>query len=504
MTKQLQPHGATDLGPVQLRTPGLRGTAQLLSRPAGPALLGAAAAEAPTGLPPRLAAALERSGVRQLHAVEVSNLRLDQPTLVAGPVTEPIQLMVRRPEPAAELAEETGMVALSTDPQGVLRWHLGEPPDDAGHVAFSVPATVDDGAGDGQALLGGLGRLLIHVLTFPIGQIAGRLASRVIRDWEGGKRPPRVRPVTPDNYTTGFAGQMTAGDWSRLAGGRALLWVHGTFSQTESGFGAMPRDTMAGLHAAYEGRMFGYDHPTVGFSPNENVDTLLAICRAGLRSLPVDALDLDIVCHSRGGLVSRLLTEQATAGQPLRVGKIVFVAAPNAGTQLCDTRYMGKLIDRYTNLLALVPNPVVDALETVIELVKTVAVATVDRLPGLHAMCPAAHGGEFLAELNKAPQVSVPYFALGSNYEPPAGIKAMIWGQDELMDEVFRRDTVHGLEPVGNDLVVPTASVWDLGNGASFPVVQRESWDPDRSVNHSGFFTDSASMDRLSTWLTQS
>jgi pimeloyl-ACP methyl ester carboxylesterase len=351
-------------------------------------------------------------------------------------------------------------------------------------------------------LLGGLGRVLVHVLTFPVSGIAGRLASRVIRDWEGGARPAQIRPVTPDDYAAHFVGEMTSDDWVRLAGGRCLLWVHGTFSQTESGFGAIGRNTMAALHAAYQGRMFGYDHPTVGFSPAENVDRLVALVRAGLRSQPVDALDVDIVCHSRGGLVSRLLAERAPVDQPLRVGKVVFVASPNAGTQLCDGRHMSQLIDRYTNLLSIVPNPVSDAFQALIELLKTLTVSTVDRLPGLHAMCPAPDG-DFLADLNKSPRVTARYYALGANYEPQPGIRELTWGRDGMMDQVFRRDTVHGLEAVANDLVVPTASVWDLGNGGSFPFVQRESWGPDRSIDHSGFFRDPASMDLVTTWLTE-
>ena len=71
------------------------------------------------------------------------------------------------------------------------------------------------------------------------------------------------------------------------------------------------------------------------------------------------------------------------------------------------------------------------------------------------------------------------------------------------MDLVFRRDTAHGEEAVANDLVVPTASVWDLGDGTPFPLAERESWTGDRAVDHLGYFTDRRSMDRLSTWLTQ-
>jgi hypothetical protein len=549
MTKPLHPAASTRIGAVELRTPGLRGTVRLRSAevgsgPGGPGLggpglggpgsgglgsrgpgltdaglagAGAAAgglADGTEGLPQGLAEALERSGVRWLDTVELSDLRLDQPAPgAAEPVSRPIQLLVGAPtveEPAAPApAEAAGMVALTTDDLGVLRWRIGTVPPGGGQVMFELPATVAGGPADGgpsaaePALFGGLGKLLVHVLTFPLGGLAGQLASRVIRSWEGRARPPRLRPFGPQNYAAPFAGVLTSDDWSRLAAGPALLFVHGTFSQADSGFGAIPVGTVAALHAQYDGRVFAFDHPTVGASPNENVDSLLQLCRQGLAALPVDALDVDIVCHSRGGLVSRLLAERASREQPVRVRKVVFVASPNGGTQLCDTRHMTDLIDRYTNLLALIPNPAVAAFEAVVELVKTVAASTVDRLDGLHAMCPSPTG-EFLTDLNKDPQVTVPYFGLGSDYEPPPGLKTLAWGRDGVMDVIFRRDTVHGLEAIANDLVVPTAGVWDLGGDTPFPFAEHVSWGRDRAIDHSGYFADPQSMDRLSTWLTRS
>ena len=60
------------------------------------------------------------------------------------------------------------------------------------------------------------------------------------------------------------------------------------------------------------------------------------------------------------------------------MGRVVFVAGPNAGTILADADHLGDLVDRYTNLLAFFPdNEVTDVLEGVITVVKQLAVGAV-------------------------------------------------------------------------------------------------------------------------------
>ena len=104
-------------------------------------------------------------------------------------------------------------------------------------------------------------------------------------------------------------------------------------------------------------------------------------------------LDLDIVAHSRGGLVGRVMAEKQSelslGSRTVNARKLVFVAAPNAGTILTDAKYLGDLIDTYTNLLNFLPDTgVVEVIEGVITVMKQLAVGTLKGLDGLQAMLP--------------------------------------------------------------------------------------------------------------------
>src|SRR5262249_55439551 len=176
----------------------------------------------------------------------------------------------------------------------------------------------------------------------------------------------------------------------------------------------LPKEFVEALHRAYNGRVFAFDHHTLSHDPKQNVNWLLEQMPDGT------ALDLDIVCHSRGGLVSRLLAEKQSelvlGGRTIRVGKIVFVGSPNGGTILADASHMGDLIDTYTNLLNFLPdNGVTEVLDGVITVAKQLAVGAAKGLPGLQSMRP---GGDFAKWLNAGPRGDTRYFALASNFTP--------------------------------------------------------------------------------------
>jgi triacylglycerol esterase/lipase EstA (alpha/beta hydrolase family) len=146
---------------------------------------------------------------------------------------------------------------------------------------------------------------------------------------------------------------------------RVLLLVHGTFSSTIAAFAPM------GLVPGAEGflptvlstydAVIGYDHRTLSVDPRQNAVDLLTELR---RHHPGTDLTIDIITHSRGGLVTRSFVEAVLpqSNWPAVVDNIVFVASTNGGTHLADPARWHDLIDLYTNLvtvgaagLALVP-----------------------------------------------------------------------------------------------------------------------------------------------------
>jgi len=254
------------------------------------------------------------------------------------------------------------------------------------------------------------------------------------------------------------------------------MFVHGTFSQSHTGFGALPKDFIEEVHRAYSGRVVAFDHFTLSHDPLRNVKELA-------ERIPEGAdLELDIICHSRGGLVSRVLAEKqgelSLGSRRIAIGRIVFVATPNGGTLLADAEHLNELIDTYTNRLNCVPEVgVTDVLETIITVVKQLAVGTLKGLEGLRSMDPDA---AFLKEWLNVQDTSAPtYFALGSNYEPPVAGWATF--KDAVLDAIFKNQ---------NDLVVPTEGVYADNGSSVFPIADRRVFAEQEGIAHSGFFAN--------------
>jgi hypothetical protein len=187
--------------------------------------------------------------------------------------------------------------------------------------------------------------------------------------------------------------------------------------------------------------------------------------------------------------VSRLIA--ARDRTRLSVRKVVFVGTPNAGTALADAKHMGDFIDTYTNLLSFLPdNGVTEALEMVIAVVKQFAVAGVKALPGLQSMHT---DGELATSRLDAGETA--FYALSSDYTPEPGtglaaLRALL--QNRLLDKVF---------DAGNDLVVPTASVYGANGADFFPVAHRVSFGAGDAVAHTGFFGNPAAQRQIEKWL---
>jgi hypothetical protein len=356
MAEPLDPFGgAVTVGSITLRTPGLAGVAESY-RPgiAGLRSPEMAAAEATTAA---LETALGNERFEPQETVVIEEAREVEVGSVATRSTsfgEPA-LIAEVPDPG----QDWGQVLLLTDESGALSWSFAV--DEAGGIDTlrgrvtrtyvirrQVPPAPPEAVAATRSFSVAAGKKILKVLVFPIlDPLIGEVGEFFVRRWEQKKRPYGVRRFGPDDFSTPGGTPLAGDDWRRLGEGRSLLFVHGTFSRAHSAFGGLSRETMAELHGRYEGRVFAFDHFTLSDDPKTNVEELLARIPDGAR------LDCDIVCHSRGGLVSRLLAEQAGAPK-IRVGTIAFVAVPNHGTILSDPRYMGSFLDSYLNLLNLI------------------------------------------------------------------------------------------------------------------------------------------------------
>jgi hypothetical protein len=438
------------------------------------------------------------------HGFEVTNvLMLD--AAVAAPVPpglggtreaavagDPVVVVVAAPDPGpgwgqALLAEDTET--------GVLTWAFADlalqesaARGVAGTRTYAVRMTPSAPPAEdrGRGFVGAIVKKIIRVVAFKIAHVViGDVATYFTRRWEEKNRPCALWAV---GNTAAALTPATAADWPRTRKRRVLLLLHGTASNTANGFHRLPPPTVAALRKRYAGGIFAFDHFTLSESPLDNVRWLLD-------QLPADAqLDVDVVCHSRGGLLGRVLAENYRDMFDLSritVRRVVFVATPNSGTPLADTNHMRALIDTYTFLFTCLPdNPVTDGIDAVLEVVKDIAAAADDGLAGLQAMRP---GGEFLTELNDTTSATTTrYFGIAANYEPDDdGVK--LWAADRIIDAAFT--------DFANDLVVPTDGVFHA-NGAQFPQTDRHTFTTDSGTHHCNFFGQQEVSRRLLDWLT--
>lgn len=487
-----------------LRAPGMTANGTTSEGPRKPGTRSPAAQEMPA-----LDAALAKTNVTEVKQVELNDVRTQPATGAVNRSRAPngddaLELEVPVTNP------DQGCIVLSVV-DGALSWHVPlnddntvQTPANRGgggaKYVFRIPNTApQQGAvGAKRGIIGAIGKKLLKVLVYPITDpILGPIGEHFARKWETQKRPYGVRTFTPDNYQLPDAGAFTDADWKRIAEGPALLFVHGTFSTAHGGFMQLPKSVVQELSDKYGGRVFAYNHFSLSDDPQTNAKKFFEMMRAaGVK------LNVDIICHSRGGLVSRALSERTADSDvtdaEFHVGSVVFVGTPNAGTLLAQPDHMMSMIDRYTTALNVIPaGPVEEILEAIVTTVKIVAHAAMKALDGLMSMNPV---GDYLKGVNVAGDNGTKYFAICANFEPNTDATAPLTTiikekiGNAIVDRIFK--------DAPNDLVVPTNGVF-TSVGPHFPLAEtsRLVFPSDRGIWHSAYFEQPETADRLREWL---
>lgn len=498
MSEQLRPEGIpVVVDDVVLTTPGLTGTVTVHP----PASDGMRGAEDSTE---QFRQALADAAMTEQLTVEIASPEeLDDSggTRASGGDGD---ITVEVPAPGTDM----GQVLLYAAEDGSLTWHL---PDDVDpdqvpsrggeRRTYRVPRAVvtgepTDSQTSGQrGILGALGSKLLKVLVFPlIDPVLGRVGDHFASRWEEQHRRNLVRWFSPVGFRDLEAPAFAHADWDRVRGGGALLFVHGTFSQAHRAFPGLPDETMAELHRRYDGRVFAVDHHTISVTPDENVAWLAKQLTDAAGDGAPGPMTVDVVCHSRGGLVGRSLAARAVElglGDHLKVRTLVMVGAPNAGTALAHKDHLSTLLDRITDLVQFAPGgPVTDVVGVVLAVLKQVAVGAFGGLDGIMSMNP---DGPYLRGLNSAPLDGVRLCAIASNYEPAKGSPLTRMATNKGVDIVFSNEH--------NDLVVPTAGVYEVPDAPGFPIGGGDRLVLEGEVTHGGYFRDPAVNAKLLEWL---
>jgi hypothetical protein len=402
------------------------------------------------------------------------------------------------------------VVMLLSDESGALSWHFPraasnapEPATPRGGsepVTFCVPGAPvrHPATTTNRGIFARLGRKILKLLVYPISdRLVGPRADRFAETWEERNRPYRLRTLTPENYTDPYASTLTthhAAEWSRLASGRLLLFVHGTFSTIHGGFTGLDPSDIRAFSNAYGGRLLGFDHFTLSHDPARNVEELA-------RRLPSDqTLHADIVCHGRGGLVSREVVERGAKHRleaRLEIGRVVFVGVPNAGTALTNPEHITHLIDRMTTAINALPDtPLTSTLEAIITAVKVIRHGGLQSLTGLAAMNP---GSAWTTDASATTVPRAHYFGVAADFEP----RGTPFERLALKHIAANRATDRVFADERNDLVVPTAGV-AAAAGPGFPIDPGDVLMLDKAsqVTHTTYFGSQMVRERLRSWLT--
>jgi hypothetical protein len=458
---------------------------------------------------PQFDRALEDLGI-----VEQETIVVDAFDVAAG-ATDTITL-----RPAIAAGDTAPRVVLYQDESGGISWHfanIAQPSQPAvarsglraAGAAAAKPGFVIPlrGGSARLAMSGGLprrnlrgpitkvGRKIFKVLVLPI-------LSPLLEDpvqWFGAKVEGRLRrnqiwQLTPQNYKAGPSEPFD--QWSRLLDGPVLLVVHGILSSVEGMLAGLPRATMEEWSSRYAGRLVAFNHLTVSASPEDNARYLLEALR---HALPERRVVFDVLCHSRGGIVSRTLSERATqliGANAYNFRSVYFVATPNAGSPLGDADHMVDMIDVFTNSLTSLPDgPIAYSLEILLGLVTLVGHAGTVGLPGIAAL--GTRRSYVTDVLNASTEKTRAFYsAAAADYEPVAGRdNGLLIDRlaNPALDRIFERDGAR----VANDLVVPQRGVYEPNGHPSFPIANPLVFGAGDGVWHTAFFSQPRTIDHI-------
>ncbi len=298
-------------------------------------------------------------------------------------------------------------------------------------------------------------------------------------------------------------------DPGKAAGKKVLLLVHGTFGNAKTLVANGLQKTAAGAKLLADAEkkydfVLTFDHPTLSVSPMLNAFDLAA----WLRPRPAS---LDIVCHSRGGLVARWFCE--AYAEPALKRRVVFVGSPLAGTSLAAAPRLKSALDLLTNIadvlrVAAATAPAeslfvaASGLLRVVSSVTGLAVrspvldAAIALVPGLDAQSRVGNNQEILrlrANTGAGDFASGPirYFAVRANFEPTD----MGWNFLRLFSKPLQRVgdwAADVIFPDHNDLVVDTGSMAEVADGRIVTVAH--DFGTTDVVHHLNYFVQPATV----------
>ncbi|HZS07136.1 MAG TPA: hypothetical protein VFD58_20030 [Blastocatellia bacterium] len=332
-----------------------------------------------------------------------------------------------------------------------------------------------------------------------VGQFLARLDDKFVR----ADAPPALAGLSDPYGLRRWdqnAGQLKP-ETKPTASGRILIIIHGTFSNATHLFDQLKATTdgkalLAWAAGRYD-QILAFDHPTVSISPVLNSLDLA-------RLFADSAADVDVICHSRGGLVTRWWLETFDHANGKR--RAVLVGSPLRGTSLAAPDKLRAGLNLLTNVGRVLETasgaaaPIIPFMSVVMGLLKvctsiTGAVgntplidAAVAMIPGLAAQSMTDNNPE-LNRLNTIRGTRRPdYFVVRSDFEP----KSPGWKFWEYFVGGGKRLTDTALDLLvfkeANDLVVDTSSMTGIAKDKDLARSRILDFGTSNVVHHTNYF----------------
>jgi hypothetical protein len=392
--------------------------------------------------------------------------------------------------------DPTRSLTLLEDDDGVLFWEEG-----------AVLARPVGGLRRGLRGTARSGEVVEHVIVEPLdpSQIGTTLTgfdrmltpNPGLREFVGGKLKPPDPGLKP------------------VKKGKILLIVHGTFSEAQAIFNQLADinnkegNALLGRAGNQYQQILAFDHPTLAVSPILNAMDLA-------RHFRDTEADVDVICHSRGGLVTRWWLE--AFDRPVGKRRAILVGAPLDGTSLASPPHLRDLLSWFSNVnkfigtvSSIIPfMTVVSCLARLTSTVTSVVAKTpiVDAamamVPGLAAMSRIGNNFE-LARLNTVRDTPLEYFAIKSHFQP-SDPGWRFW--EHFVDKPLLR-AAHSLFPGETDLVVDTVSMTVLESSQTadqrtttdLPLVRVYDFGATDTVFHTNYFSQPKTCEKIGEWL---
>lgn len=414
--------------------------------------------------------------------------------------------------------EQVGRINL-VEVDGVLSWQ------DANEVGVPISPTAP--AGDSGGLRRGW-------FSRPRGEIVQQYKfEKLPPNQVGGFLKSLDEKLTPDQGLKEWKDGKLNDDAKPAMGDKILLIIHGTFSNASTILQQLDNPNFkegndflkwAADQTRYN-KILAFDHPTLSVSPLLNALELQ-------RKFDVlgSAKSVDVICHSRGGLVARWWIEAFGGGRCVR--KVVFVGSPLAGTSLAAPPALRSAMDLLTNVgkiiggLAGAASVAVPFMAVAAGLMKVITsiTGTIAHTPLLDAAvamipgfaCQSRVGNNFeLIKLREGNSSSLPdYHAITAAFHPDE-VGWKVW---RIFSNFKERVAELGAGLVfqsANDLVVNTDSMRDLFGAPVIGDTDRDSsflisdankildFGDTPKVFHTNYFQQPLTATTIQKWLNQ-